>query len=34
MVYDIVEVACPNRSNEKGVTEQPVYSDTDSLVFR
>ena len=34
MVFDIVEVACPNRYNEKGVHEQPVYGDTDSLVFR
>lgn len=34
MVFDICEVACPNRYNEKGVYEQPVYGDTDSLVFR
>lgn len=34
MVFDIVEVACPNRYNANGVNEQPVYGDTDSLVFR
>ena len=34
MIYDIVEIACPNRYNEKGVTEQPIYGDTDSLVFQ
>ena len=34
MIFDIVEVACPNRYNEKGILEQPVYGDTDSLVFR
>jgi hypothetical protein len=34
MVFEICEVACPNRYNEKGIHEQPVYGDTDSLVFR
>ena len=34
MVFDICEVACPNRYNEKGIYEQPIYGDTDSLVFR
>jgi hypothetical protein len=34
MVFEIVEVACPNRYNSNGVFEQPVYGDTDSLVFR
>ena len=34
MVFDICEVACPNRYNEKGINEQPIYGDTDSLVFR
>lgn len=24
----------PNRYNEKGIYEQPIYGDTDSLVFR
>ena len=34
MVFDICEVACPNRYNAQGVYEQPLYGDTDSLVFR
>ena len=34
MIFDICEVAMPNRYNEKGVYEQPYNGDTDSLVFR
>ena len=34
MIYEICEVAMPNRYNEKGLSEMPVYGDTDSLVFR
>ena len=34
MLFDIVQVACPNRYNEEGVNQQPLYGDTDSLVVR
>lgn len=34
MVHEIVEIACPNRYSEAGINEQPIYGDTDSLVFR
>lgn len=34
MIFEICEVAMPNRYNEKGLKEQPFYGDTDSLVFR
>lgn len=33
MIFEICEVAMPNRYNEKGVNEQPIYGDTDSLIF-
>ena len=34
MLLDIIEVACPNRYNLNGITEQPLYGDTDSLVLQ
>jgi hypothetical protein len=34
MIFDICEIAMPNRYNEKGIYEQPYNGDTDSLVFR
>lgn len=34
MIYEICEVAMPNRYSDEGINEMPVYGDTDSLVIR
>lgn len=34
MIFDICEIAMPNRYNEKGINEMPFYGDTDSVYFR
>ena len=34
MIYEICEIAMPNRYNVNGLNEQPYIGDTDSLLFR